>query len=152
MDVWVLCSPLARQSAIGRIPCRTCAIIGLCPGFSESIIGEDIGNVFGPIPQEAYLDSIRDDLLWILQDENHLATLFYGVLNACRVFMVLDRGPELVPSKEEAALWALDRVPTVHHALIRQCLAWLPIVGVRECGQTTYPRQRVGPQPSPRVP
>ncbi|GBD85783.1 streptomycin 3''-adenylyltransferase [bacterium BMS3Abin02] len=87
------------------------------------LLGEDIGNVFGQIPHEAYLDSIRGDLLWILQDEHLLATPFYGVLNACRVFMVLERGPELVPSKEEAALWALEWAPIVHQTLIRQCLA-----------------------------
>lgn len=87
-----------------------------------TLLGEGIEHVFSPVPVEAYLDSIRGDLDWILDDDNILDSPYYGVLNACRVLMVLAHGPHLVPSKEEAATWALESAPTEHIGLIRQCL------------------------------
>ncbi len=87
------------------------------------LVGDDIGEVFGPVPSEAYVDSIREDLHWILDGENLLTSPFYGVLNTCRVLMVLEHGPEVVPSKEDAALWTLGWVPSEHQALIQQWVA-----------------------------
>lgn len=86
------------------------------------LLGEGIEDVFAPVPVEAYVDSIRGDLDWILDDDNILASPHYGVLNVCRVLMVMAHGPHLVPSKEEAAGWALESAPTEHLGLISQCL------------------------------
>lgn len=86
------------------------------------LVGDDISEVFGPVPTEAYVDSIRGDLHWILDGTNLLTSPFYGVLNTCRVLMVFEHGPEAVPSKEDAALWALGRAPSEHRSLIQRCL------------------------------
>jgi streptomycin 3"-adenylyltransferase len=79
-------------------------------------------DLFAPVPEEDFLDSILDDLEWIVEGRNILESPFYGVLNGCRVLLVLADRSRLVPSKEEAALWALENVPEVHRAVIRDAL------------------------------
>lgn len=86
------------------------------------LVGDDIGEVFGPVPTETYVDSIQEDLRWILDGENLPTSPFYGVLNTCRVLMVLKHGSEVVPSREEAALWALGWAPSERRTLIQRCL------------------------------
>lgn len=86
------------------------------------LVGDDIDEVFGPVPTEAYVESIREDLCWILDGENLLTSPFYGVLNTCRVLMVLELGSAVVPSKEEAALWALGWAPSEQRTIIQRCL------------------------------
>ena len=87
-----------------------------------ALAGPPPPEVFAPVPQADFLDSILGDLEWICEDENILESPYYGVLNACRVLMVLaDRGRR-VPSKEEGALWALENLPEEHHAVIRAAL------------------------------
>ena len=89
-----------------------------------------IREVFGQVPFEDYLDSILDDLDWILEDDNVLESPHYGVLNICRVFQVLEQGEGAVPNKKEGAEWALDSLPSGHHSLITQAL---------ECYQSEAP-------------
>ena len=79
-------------------------------------------EVFAPVPEEAFLESILDDLEWIVEGRNILESPFYGVLNGCRVLLVLADRTRLVPSKEEAALWALENVPKIHRGVVRDAL------------------------------
>lgn len=88
----------------------------------RTLTGSEIPDVFGPVPREAYLDALLYDLEWITQGENILQSPFYGVLNACRILMVLTE-EEAVPSKEEGAIWAGAHLPPEHHALIRLAMA-----------------------------
>jgi streptomycin 3"-adenylyltransferase len=86
--------------------------------------GPAAADVFGPVPHEAFLASILDDLDWIISGNHILDSPFYGVLNACRALQVLSEGPGSVPSKDEGAAWALDRLPLEHHQIIseaREC-------------------------------
>jgi len=55
-------------------------------------------------------------------DGGILESPFYGVLNLCRVLRVLAEGPDDLPSKEEAAVWALERLPVRHHPIITEAL------------------------------
>jgi len=84
--------------------------------------GAGIAEVFGPVPPGAYLAAIDDDLAWILEGERILGSPYYGVLNACRVLMVRGHGHHLVPTKEEAGVWAIGYAPAAHLPLIGRCL------------------------------
>ena len=84
--------------------------------------GAPIQQVFGDVPFEDYLDSILHDLDWILEGDNILEGPYYGVLNICRVFQVLEQGEGTIPNKEDGAAWALTHLPSVHHRLIGQAL------------------------------
>ncbi len=79
-------------------------------------------DVFAPVPEQDFLDSIYDDLEWIVSDDNILESPFYGVLNGCRVALVRADGSRRVPSKEDAGLWALEHVPEEHRPIIAAAL------------------------------
>lgn len=87
------------------------------------LVGPPIEEVFGPVPAEAYLDSVLGDFDWLVADDHILESPYYGVLNLCRVLQLLHMGPETVVSKEEGAWWALAHVPPEHHPLIHQALS-----------------------------
>ena len=86
------------------------------------LFGPPPKQVLGDIPWQDYLDSVLDDLGWILDEKNILTSPFYGVLNCCRFLEMLEKGEGTVSSKEEGALWALDALPTEHHDIIRFAL------------------------------
>lgn len=73
----------------------------------RTLWGAPIPRVFGPVPAEAYLDSIFRDV----EDapEAVLQKPVYTVLNLCRVLAFLEEGGCL--SKEEGGRWALARLP-----------------------------------------
>jgi predicted nucleotidyltransferase len=85
------------------------------------LYGAGIVDTFPPIPHELYIDSILDDLQWILVDDRILEAPIYGVLNICRVLCVLRGGPTM-PSKEEAAAWALRCLPEKFRSTIQAAL------------------------------
>lgn len=87
-----------------------------------ALLGPEPTEVFAPVPEEDFLDSILDDLEWIVEGDNILSSPFYGVLNGCRVLLVHTDRSRRVPSKEEAALWALDYVPDEQRPIIRAAL------------------------------
>ena len=87
-----------------------------------SLFGPTPKQVLGNILWQDYLDSVLDDLGWILDERNILTSPFYGVLNCCRVLEMLEKGEDTVSSKEEGALWALDTLPAEHHDIIRFAL------------------------------
>ena len=87
-----------------------------------AIRGRPAEEVLGPVPHGAFVDSIVEDLRWIVLEEGIQESPFYGVLNICRVLHVLAGGPGLVPSKEEGGLWALDNLPQEYRTVIEEAL------------------------------
>jgi predicted nucleotidyltransferase len=87
------------------------------------LTGEPIASVFGPVPWRFYVDAVLGDLDWVLEGERILAAPRYGVLNSCRVLMLLSEGEGTIVNKEEGARWALDRIPPEHRTLVERALA-----------------------------
>lgn len=87
-----------------------------------ALFGPPPAELFAAVPREDFLDSILDDLEEITEDQNILRTPVYGVLNGCRVLLVLSDRSRRVPSKEEGALWALDHLPEEHRPVIASAL------------------------------
>ncbi|MBM7599587.1 streptomycin 3'-adenylyltransferase [Virgibacillus halotolerans] len=84
--------------------------------------GASIQNVFGKVEWHLFMDSVLDDLAWILENEHILEAPFYGVLNICRVLQLLHVKTETVHSKDEGGEWGLKHLPQDYHPLIRQAL------------------------------
>lgn len=84
----------------------------------QVLCGKPIGKVFGEVPPQDYLDSIRDDVENAVEDigENPV----YVILNLCRVVAYLREG--LVLSKKEGGKWGLDRLATRYHPMIHAAL------------------------------
>lgn len=83
-----------------------------------ALCGKAISDVFGKIPSEAYLDSIKCDINGA-QDEV-IDNPIYFILNLCRVLAyVRDR---LVLSKKEGGEWAIINIDNKYHGLIREAL------------------------------
>lgn len=82
-----------------------------------ALYGKPIPEVFGPVPKEAYLDSILGDIA----DASEAITQqpVYCILNLCRVLAYLEEG--LVLSKEQGGYWGISHLPE-HAALIRSAL------------------------------
>ncbi len=87
-----------------------------------ALTGDAPTTVLGPVPHEAFVESILDDLRWITVEGGIHESPFYGVLNSCRVLQVLAEGPGILPSKEEGGRWALDELPSEHRTVIDQAL------------------------------
>ncbi|HLS15916.1 MAG TPA: aminoglycoside adenylyltransferase domain-containing protein [Beutenbergiaceae bacterium] len=85
--------------------------------------GPPIPEVIGQVPWPEFADAVLGDLTWILSGETLYQDPVYGVLNICRAWHVLGTGEQVVLSKEEGALWALEYLPERHHRLIRAALA-----------------------------
>lgn len=77
--------------------------------------GPGIAEIFGPVPREAYLESILEDAGWSEGD------CMYHVLNRCRILAYLTDGQVL--AKEEGALWALDHLEEELLPPVREALA-----------------------------
>lgn len=76
------------------------------------VCGSDIADVFGPVPEEAYIESVLSDLGWSEGD------CMYHVLNRCRTLAYIADGN--IRSKAEGAKWALDNIETERwHSIIR---------------------------------
>ncbi len=91
-----------------------------------ALAGKPVGEVFGPVPHEDYVDAILQDLDGILDGGDILEHPYYSVLNVCRVFQVLEEGEGSVPTKLEGGAWALAHLPAEHAPAIRLALAWRP--------------------------
>lgn len=84
----------------------------------RTVLGKEISEVFGEVPWDDYLDSIRYDIG--NAEEDILENPVYMTLNLCRVLAaVRDR---LVLSKEEGGRWALEEVNQKWHGLISGAL------------------------------
>jgi streptomycin 3"-adenylyltransferase len=91
--------------------------------FGIPLAGPPVDAVFQPPAKSDFLDSIRADSDWIVEDENILESPYYGVLNLARVLWVLEGVSErLVPSKDEAGEWLLGETPEEHRPVLRMAL------------------------------
>ncbi|HLK26552.1 MAG TPA: aminoglycoside adenylyltransferase domain-containing protein [Caulobacteraceae bacterium] len=87
-----------------------------------SLVGPPPDQLIGPIDWNDYLAAVKADIDWLLSGEAIVETPRYAVLNLCRWTMMQATPRQLVPSKEEAALWALERLPPEHHAIVDHAL------------------------------
>ena len=84
----------------------------------QMLCGKPIDEVFGEVPREAYLDSIRYDVENAAEDISKNPV--YVILNLCRVAAFLREG--VVLSKKSGGEWGLDHLPTYCHAILRAAL------------------------------
>ena len=80
--------------------------------------GLPIGEVFGPVPKQAYLDSLRYDVEAAREEITEYP--MYLILNLARVLAFCRE--ELVLSKKEGGEWALAHLPGEYHPLIQTAL------------------------------
>lgn len=87
--------------------------------YGKTLFGEGIREVFGEVPREDYIDSIRLDV------ENACADVVsnpvYIILNLCRVLAYLQDG--LVLSKQAGGQWGMDNLSETYRPLIQNALA-----------------------------
>lgn len=84
----------------------------------KAVWGKPVAEVFGEVPRDAYLDSIRADAADAAADvqENPV----YVILNLCRVLAAIRDGAVL--SKAQGGAWGLEHLPEEHHEVIRAAL------------------------------
>jgi len=82
------------------------------------LYGKAISDVFGDIPSEVYLDSIKSDIT-DSQDEI-IDNPIYIILNLCRVLAYVKDG--LVLSKKEGGEWGLKNIEGKYRGLIKDAL------------------------------
>ena len=82
------------------------------------LTGAPIEEVFGEVPKDAYMDSIRGDIAEAEQDI--LEDTMYITLNLARVLAFAREG--LVLSKKEGGEWGLKNLPFEYHPLIEKAL------------------------------
>jgi hypothetical protein len=87
-----------------------------------SLYGPEPKEVIGKLNWDDYLASVKLDIAWILEGENILSSPFYGVLNLCRWVMMKLSDQQIVPSKEEAGLWALENLTLKDKGIIEKAL------------------------------
>jgi predicted nucleotidyltransferase len=82
------------------------------------LMGPEIKDLFAPVDQEFYLDSIFNDI----QDAPSEITgnPVYFTLNLCRVLYFLKEGK--VASKREGGEWGILNVPPAYQDIVKQCL------------------------------
>jgi predicted nucleotidyltransferase len=82
------------------------------------LYGKSISDVFGEISSEAYLDSIKSDI--IQSQDEVIDNPIYIILNLCRVLAhVQDR---LVLSKKEGGEWGIKNIYDKYQGLIKDAL------------------------------
>jgi len=86
--------------------------------YGVVLTGASLEDVFGEVPREAYLDSIRRDVENAPEDV--LADPVYVLLNLCRVAAYVEEN--LVLSKRQGGEWGLEHLPEKYHPLIRDAL------------------------------
>jgi len=84
-----------------------------------TLYGRPVTDVFGPVPHQAYLDSILMDVTQARQDI--LASPVYIILNLCRVLAYVKNWQVL--SKAQGGQWGVTHLPEPHRSIIRKALA-----------------------------
>ena len=84
----------------------------------KCLYGEPVEAVFGKVPAEDYLDSIREDIAGAR--EEIAGDTMYVTLNLARVLAYQEEG--IVLSKQEGGEWGLSHLPGKYHPLIRTAL------------------------------
>ncbi len=87
-------------------------------GRGVCLRGAPIGEVFAPVPERDYVDSIWNDVCGAPEEIEGAPV--YLVLNLARVLAYLEDGTVL--SKREGGDWALARLPEVYRPLVRSAL------------------------------
>ncbi len=84
----------------------------------KCLYGLPIEQVFGEVPKENYFDSIWQDIAEAKEDirDNPM----YIILNLARVLAY--KREDLVLSKKEGGLWALNNIAEEYHPLLREAL------------------------------
>lgn len=82
------------------------------------LCGEDISAVFGKVPGDAYLDSIKHDVKDAVNEitENPV----YMILNLCRVLAFIEEG--MVISKKQGGEWGILNLPEVYGPVVKKAL------------------------------
>ena len=84
----------------------------------RSLFGPAIEEVFGEVPKQAYLESLWFDISGAREEITEYPT--YLILNLARVLAYCRQ--ELVLSKKEGGLWALENLPAEFHPLLQTAL------------------------------
>lgn len=83
-----------------------------------TLYGAPIRDVFGEVPKEYYIDSIKNDV------ENARIEIIknpiYIILNLCRVVAYIK--DNLIISKEQGGIWGLNNLPNEYSDIINQAL------------------------------
>jgi len=82
------------------------------------LYGEEIDDVFGEVPSEAYLDSIKRDIMD--SEKQVMDNPIYVILNLCRVLAYVQDG--LVLSKKEGGEWGIKNIDDKYKRLIKEAL------------------------------
>ena len=82
------------------------------------LYGKEIDDVFGKVPPEAYLDSIKRDI--VDAEKQVIDNPIYIVLNLCRALAYVEDG--LILSKKEGGEWAIKNIHEKYHKLIEEAL------------------------------
>lgn len=86
--------------------------------YGITLYGEEIKNVFAPVPKKDYIDSICLDIE--NAQEDILVQPVYVILNLCRVLAFLTEG--LYLSKKEGGIWGMEHLSSDYHAVIADAL------------------------------
>lgn len=86
--------------------------------YGIALKGAAVEEVFGPVPEEAYLDSIRLDVKSAVEDVSDNPV--YVILNLCRVAAWVEE--KQVFSKRQGGEWGLVHLPAKYQPLIRDAL------------------------------
>lgn len=84
----------------------------------KCLVGQPINEVFQPVPEKYYIDSIKSDV--ISSREEITGNPVYYILNLCRVLYFLRDGE--VCSKKEGGEWALSNLPSQYTDVIEAAL------------------------------
>lgn len=86
--------------------------------YGIALRGAAVKEVFGPVPEEAYLDSIRLDVKSAVEDVSDNPV--YVILNLCRVAAWVEE--KQILSKQQGGEWGLAHLPAMYQPLIRAAL------------------------------
>lgn len=82
------------------------------------LYGERIEDIFAPVPEKDYFDSISSDIE--RAEDDILKQPIYVILNLCRVLAFVSEG--LCLSKEDGGKWGIGHLPIEFHLIIQVAL------------------------------
>lgn len=109
------CGPRGRDSDLAV----QCAVARQC---GVALRGDGPDRLIGPVPRDALVASVDEDLRWIVGERGVHRSPYYAVLNACRGLRAVEAASAPLLSKEEGARWGLESLPEVHHGVIADAL------------------------------
>lgn len=86
----------------------------------QTLCGPEITEVFDEVPEDAYLDSIRNDVADAA--EEILENPVYMILNLCRVLAFVKEGKIL--SKAGGGAWGIEKLPDTFRSVAADALGW----------------------------